>query len=117
MPNTLLMGWPWWWRANPQKYVPEFLLTMGQATLWHKTVLLCHNVKDFPTLEEVPAVRRPPPGNRLATGAAAPHPRHCIGAGRTSARAVWPVVVVVFSGRARRRSSSVSVVPRLLWYP
>ena len=47
-PNTILMGWPWWWRANPKTYVPEFLTVMQQATMRHKAVLLYHNMKDFP---------------------------------------------------------------------
>ena len=47
-PNTILMGWPWWWSANPKTYVPEFLTVMQQATMRHKAVLLYHNMKDFP---------------------------------------------------------------------
>ena len=31
-PNTVLMGWPWWWRTNKYKYVPEFLSTIHQVT-------------------------------------------------------------------------------------
>ena len=51
-PNTVLMGWPWWWKSNPDKYVPEFLSTIHQATLRQKALLVCHNVKDFPTNDE-----------------------------------------------------------------
>ena len=24
-PNTILMGWPWWWKAKPTRFVPEFM--------------------------------------------------------------------------------------------
>ena len=51
-PNTVLMGWPWWWKVNPDKYVPEFLSTIHQATLRQKALLVCHDVKDFPTNDE-----------------------------------------------------------------
>ena len=51
-PNTVMMGWPWWWRSNPAKYVPEFLSTIHQATLRQKALLVCHNVKDFPKNDE-----------------------------------------------------------------
>ena len=52
-PNTVLMGWPWWWRRDPKRYVPEFFSTINQATLWQKTVLLYHNITDFPTNDEM----------------------------------------------------------------
>ena len=51
-PNTVMMGWPWWWKSQPEKYVPEFLSTIHQATLRQKALLVCHNVKDFPTNDE-----------------------------------------------------------------
>jgi len=51
-PNTVLMGWPWWWKTNEQKFVPEFLSTIHQATLRQKAMLVCHNIKDFPTNQE-----------------------------------------------------------------
>ena len=51
-PNTVLMGWPWWWKSDPAKHVPEFLSTIHQATLRQKALLVCHNVKDFPKNDE-----------------------------------------------------------------
>ena len=44
MPNTLLMGWPWWWRDEPEKYVPELVSTINAATIHEKTLLLCHRL-------------------------------------------------------------------------
>ena len=51
-PNTVLMGWPWWWKSNPKKFVPEFMSTIHQATLRQKALLVCHNLKDFPSNDE-----------------------------------------------------------------
>jgi len=52
-PNTVVMGWPWWWQSNPTKFVPAFINTVQQATTLRKAVLLCHNIKDFPTNDEL----------------------------------------------------------------
>ena len=68
-PNTVLMGWPWWWKTNEQKFVPEFLSTIHQATLRQKAMLVCHNIKDFPTNQEpqVTATCWPPDRHPLDT--------------------------------------------------
>ena len=47
------MGWPWWWKANPARFVPEFMSVVQQATLRRKALLCCHNVGDFPTNDEL----------------------------------------------------------------
>ena len=52
MPNTLLMGWPWWWRDEPEKYVPELVSTINAATIHEKTLLLCHRLSSFPGPDE-----------------------------------------------------------------
>ena len=52
-PNTILMGWPWWWKAKPTRFVPEFMSVVQQATLRRKALLCCHNVGDFPTNDEL----------------------------------------------------------------
>ena len=48
-PNTVLVGWPWWWRAQPKRHVPEFLSVVKQCTLRRKPLLCCHNMRDFPS--------------------------------------------------------------------
>jgi len=52
VPNTLLMGWPWWWRDEPEKYVPELVSTINAATIHEKTLLLCHRLSSFPGADE-----------------------------------------------------------------
>mmetsp|Transcript_28729 Transcript_28729/g.88042 ORF Transcript_28729/g.88042 Transcript_28729/m.88042 type:complete len:684 (-) Transcript_28729:1097-3148(-) len=52
-PNTLLMGWPWWWRSDPEKYVPELIATINAATIHEKSLLLCHNLSQFPSSYQV----------------------------------------------------------------
>jgi hypothetical protein len=47
------MGWPWWWKAKPTRFVPEFMSVVQQATLRRKALLCCHNVGDFPTNDEL----------------------------------------------------------------
>ena len=42
------MGWPWWWRDEPEKYVPELVSTINAATIHEKTLLLCHRLSSFP---------------------------------------------------------------------
>ena len=46
------MGWPWWWRDEPEKYVPELVSTINAATIHEKTLLLCHRLSSFPGADE-----------------------------------------------------------------
>ena len=41
--------------ACRRRYVPEFLSTIHQATLRQKAVLVAHQLKDFPTNDEIQA--------------------------------------------------------------
>ena len=41
-PNTIVMGWPWWWRSDPKKHVHNFFAQIHHATLHQKTMLICH---------------------------------------------------------------------------
>jgi len=53
-PNTVLMGWPWWWRREAETHVPAFVESIHQCSASQKAVLLGVNLRNFPTSESLP---------------------------------------------------------------